>query len=38
MKVLVVEDEPQVVEFLVKGLKEQGYTVESARDGTDGEK
>lgn len=38
MKVLVVEDEPQVVEFLVKGLKEQGYTVESAMDGTEGEK
>ena len=38
MKVLVVEDEPQVVEFLVKGLREQGYTVESAMDGTEGEK
>ena len=36
MRVLVVEDEPEVAAYLVKGLKEQGYTVDHAEDGKNG--
>lgn len=36
MKVLVVEDNPQIVDFLEKGLKEQGYAVDIANDGKEG--
>jgi len=38
MKILVVEDEPQVVEFLKKGLLEKGYETEIAYDGQMGER
>jgi two-component system copper resistance phosphate regulon response regulator CusR len=38
MKILVVEDEPQVVEFLKKGLLEKGYETEVAYDGQMGER
>ncbi len=38
MKILIVEDEPKVVEFLKKGLEEQGYETEVAYDGQMGEK
>ncbi len=33
MKILVIEDEPKVVEFIRKGLEEQGYETEVAYDG-----
>lgn len=33
MKILIIEDEPKVVNFLKKGLSEQGYQVEFAYDG-----
>lgn len=38
MKILVVEDEAKVADFLRKGLEEQGYFVEVAYDGQMGEK
>ena len=36
MKVLLVEDEKKISDFVVKGLKEQGFAVELANDGNDG--
>ncbi len=36
MKILLVEDEKKISDFVVKGLKEQGYVVELAEDGDDG--
>lgn len=36
MKILVVEDNPSIYEFLEKGLKEQGYAVDIASDGKEG--
>ena len=38
MKILLIEDEPQVVEFLKKGLTEKGYETEIAYDGQMGER
>ncbi len=38
MKILIIEDEPKVVEFLKKGLHEQGYETDVAYDGQMGEK
>lgn len=38
MKILVIEDEPKVVTFLQQGLKESGFEVDVAFDGTMGEK
>jgi len=38
MKILIVEDEPKVVDFLKKGLEEKGYEAEVAYDGQMGEK
>jgi two-component system OmpR family response regulator len=36
MRVLVVEDDPEVSAYLLKGLKEQGHNVDKAADGKDG--
>ena len=36
MKLLVVEDEQRLADYLRKGLSEEGYVVEVARDGVDG--
>lgn len=36
MKLLVVEDEPKLSAYLSKGLGEQGFVVDVARDGIDG--
>jgi DNA-binding response OmpR family regulator len=36
MRILVVEDEKKVASFLEKGLREEGYAVDVAHDGTDG--
>ena len=36
MRVLVVEDQKNVARFLAKGLREQAYAVDVARDGLDG--
>lgn len=36
MRILVVEDEPKVARFLERGLREEGYAVETSPDGADG--
>jgi two-component system, OmpR family, response regulator len=36
MRLLVVEDDPTIASFLVKGLQEAGYAVDAAVDGTRG--
>lgn len=33
MRVLVVEDEPQIADFIARGLSENGYSVDIAHDG-----
>jgi two-component system OmpR family response regulator len=37
-RVLVIEDEPGIVDFLLRGLKGRGFEVASATDGTEGER
>jgi two-component system copper resistance phosphate regulon response regulator CusR len=36
IRVLVVEDDAEIADFLVRGLREEGFTVETAADGDDG--
>jgi len=36
LRVLLVEDEPGIADFVVRGLREEGFTVEHAADGTGG--
>jgi two-component system OmpR family response regulator len=36
MRILVVEDSPRILNFLRKGLSEEGYSVETAADGDTG--
>lgn len=36
MKLLVIEDDPKIASFLMKGLKEAGYTVDHMGDGEEG--
>ena len=36
MKILVVDDEPKTAAFLQKGLTEQGYSIDVAKDGDEG--
>jgi two-component system copper resistance phosphate regulon response regulator CusR len=36
MRLLVIEDEPKTRDYLKKGLEESGFTVDLARNGTDG--
>lgn len=36
LRLLVVEDDPQIADFVVRGLREEGLTVEHAADGTAG--
>jgi len=36
MKILVIEDDPEVLAFIVKGLSEEGYIVDQAADGKTG--
>src|SRR5438132_372497 len=38
MRVLVVEDEPAIADFIERGLTDEGYAVEVAVDGVDGER
>ncbi|NJK86974.1 MAG: response regulator transcription factor [Bacteroidales bacterium] len=38
MKILIVEDEPKVVDFIKRGLEENGYDTDIAYDGQIGEK
>jgi len=37
MKLLLIEDDPHILSFLTRGFSEDGYIVESAKDGADGE-
>lgn len=37
MKILVIEDEPSIAQFIGQGLKEAGYTVDVATDGIEGQ-
>lgn len=37
MNILLIEDEPEVVGFIKKGLEEQGYSVTATYDGRAGE-
>jgi DNA-binding response OmpR family regulator len=36
IRILVIEDEAQIADFLTRGLREEGFTVEEARDGESG--
>ena len=36
MKILLIEDDIRTADFIIKGLKQDGYTVEHALDGLDG--
>lgn len=36
MRILVIEDEPKLADYLKKGLSEQSHVVDVARDGVDG--
>jgi two-component system, OmpR family, copper resistance phosphate regulon response regulator CusR len=36
IRILVVEDESEIADFVVRGLREEGFTVEHAPDGHDG--
>jgi two-component system copper resistance phosphate regulon response regulator CusR len=36
MKILIIEDDPGTGDYLKKGLRESGYTVDLSRTGTDG--
>jgi two-component system copper resistance phosphate regulon response regulator CusR len=36
IRILVIEDEAEIADFLVRGLREEGYTVELAADGLEG--
>jgi two-component system copper resistance phosphate regulon response regulator CusR len=38
MKILLVEDEKKTVQFIKKGLEENGYEVDAAEDGLEGKK
>jgi two-component system copper resistance phosphate regulon response regulator CusR len=38
MRLLVVEDEPKLAQYLCKGLSEHGHVVDLARDGVEGRK
>ncbi|HEV7226518.1 MAG TPA: response regulator transcription factor [Pirellulales bacterium] len=33
LRILTIEDEPQIADFLVRGLREEGFVVEQAADG-----
>lgn len=35
-RILVIEDEPGIADFLVRGLREEGYSIEHAADGVAG--
>ena len=36
MRILVIEDEKKVADFIKRGLKEEGYAVDTASDGENG--
>jgi DNA-binding response OmpR family regulator len=38
MRILVIEDEPAILDFVVRGLQSEGFRVEAALDGVEGER
>ena len=36
IRILLVEDEPEIGDFVMRGLREEGFTVEWAMDGEGG--
>ena len=36
IRILIIEDETDIADFIIRGLREEGYTVEHAADGIDG--
>src|SRR5436305_12668322 len=38
VRILVVEDEPAIADFLRRGLQAEGYSVDCAHDGVEGER
>jgi DNA-binding response OmpR family regulator len=36
MRILVIEDEPRILEFLARGLEAEGFAVDAARNGSEG--
>jgi len=36
MKILLIEDDDRTAEFIAKGYRQAGYSVEHARDGEEG--
>lgn len=36
MRLLIIEDEPEVLSYIAKGMKEAGHTVDTAKNGKDG--
>ena len=36
IRILIIEDDNEIADFLVRGLREEGFTVERAADGVDG--
>lgn len=36
IRILLIEDEAAIADYLIRGLREEGFTVEHAADGTDG--
>jgi two-component system copper resistance phosphate regulon response regulator CusR len=36
IRILVIEDDPEISDFLIRGLREEGFTLEHAADGEDG--
>jgi DNA-binding response OmpR family regulator len=37
IRILVIEDEAEIADFIIRGLREEGFTVEHSTDGQDGE-
>ena len=37
MKILIIEDDKNILSFLIRGFKEDGFIVDSAMSGDDGE-
>ena len=36
VRILLIEDEPEIADFVARGLREEGFTVERAADGEEG--
>jgi two-component system, OmpR family, copper resistance phosphate regulon response regulator CusR len=36
IRILVIEDDEEIADFIVRGLREEGYTIEAATNGDDG--